>query len=628
MPVKVLIRFVHGLGDCVQFSVVLKHLRRYRPDWEVDVRLGRGKHTALIGLCHRVYHDQERDPVGPYDSVAELGWYENYSGYPDRPNSKITNCLAEVFGLQWDPALACYQVHDDTVARHRASAYLRHIGCTAHGDRHNAVIIHYEGNTSPPKKNLGHWQAQAMCELAIRAGRIPIILDWDGRSPLPDQKKIFKPPTGPDDIWGGFGSGDAATIAALIRSSEAYIGVDSGPGKIASACTGTPSLICWRGHHPVQFHDPAPDTVHLVPEDHLRMAPCGGNSALGEFFAKNYRFRTYAGEHGLVAVAQQWLAEVLGCTELAGGLPVSFVLPNGIGDVLWALTKIKYLAAGRPIDVILAGDPRREIDHRAVPFLRRFPFIRDVSVLDIPILEDKENPTDSRGRYRYVSDGVRGSHHYLMPNRPLEAGRRLEDWLPETPTDWKIMDEFNWATTERGKDLGKGLSPMVAFYLGPEAGHCDEGHNRGWLWEPKHWIELGAAFAERGFQVAVVGAHYDRSFFENYVQKAVAESGQVWADLIGRFEIGETLAFLKEAKCFISYQCGLGVCANYLGINTAMFWRPDGDSAHQDRLVCFAEAMKDAWTRPEWPEKYIGMIYTKVTPASLMEEIDRREWLK
>ncbi len=96
------LRFPHGLGDVVQFSVVLKHLRKYRQDWVVDVRCGRGKHTALIGLCRRVYHDQEPEPVGPYQSVADLGFYENYCRYTDKPNSKVTNCLQEVFGLAYD----------------------------------------------------------------------------------------------------------------------------------------------------------------------------------------------------------------------------------------------------------------------------------------------------------------------------------------------------------------------------------------------------------------------------------------------------------------------------------------------------------------------------------------------
>jgi hypothetical protein len=74
--VKLLIRFGHGLGDVVQASVILKHLAKYRPDWLVTFRCGKGKHTALQGLCHRISHDQEpelRD--ADYDSVVSLGFF-------------------------------------------------------------------------------------------------------------------------------------------------------------------------------------------------------------------------------------------------------------------------------------------------------------------------------------------------------------------------------------------------------------------------------------------------------------------------------------------------------------------------------------------------------------------------
>src|SRR6516162_7942415 len=108
---KILLRFPHGLGDAVQLTVVLKHLARYRPEWQVDVYCGRGKHSALRGLCRHVYHDQEpQPPACEYDTVADVGWYENYSRFTDRPNSKITNCLHEVFGLGWDESLARYEV--------------------------------------------------------------------------------------------------------------------------------------------------------------------------------------------------------------------------------------------------------------------------------------------------------------------------------------------------------------------------------------------------------------------------------------------------------------------------------------------------------------------------------------
>src|SRR4029077_6754272 len=151
------------------------------------------------------------------------------------------------------------------------------------------------------------------------------------------------------------------------------------------------------------------------------------------------------------------------------------------------------------------------------------------------------------------------------------------------------------------------------------AGHTDEGHNRGWLWEPKHWAELGRAFREEhGLNVAVVGADYDRSFWEKYVKPGIEKDGMLWHDLIGRLEIGETLALLKESKCLVSYQSGLVMTTHYLGGNVVSWWRPAGNSCHPKRLLSFDERMTTAWVRPGWEGRYIGAIYGRETVGDLL----------
>jgi hypothetical protein len=631
MTVNILLKFPHGLGDCTQFGVVLKHLRRHRPDWNVDVLCGRGKHTALVGLCRRVYHDQEEAPGGPYDQKIDIGWYENYSRYPDRPNTKITNCLREVFGLDYDADLGRYRVDVTDAARHRVEKYLyaHNIRALPSG-KYPIVLIHYEGNTSTWKKNLSHWQVEPLVKLIQECGRVPIILDWDRRSPLPDQKTILCPGVSLDDIWGGFGSGDAATIAAFISLSEAFVGIDSGPGKVASS-TSTPTLICWRGHHPIQFHDPAENTLHLVPEEHYRLPPIGEDGReMIAYFHEHYQFATYRGEHGLVSEALDWLGRILGREKPGRQLSrIAFAMPNGIGDCAWALTKIQNIAQGRPIDIALTScDPKLEIERRAVPFLKRFSFIRDVTVLDLPLLVSEQEPTDTRGRWRYLSDGMHGGYHYLVPNGPLEAGRRLETWLPQVPVDWDFMSHFDWTGTERGSHMGKGLAPFVAVYLGAEVrGHTDEGHNWKWLWQPDDWVKLTGMLIERGMKIVLIGANYDRSFWERYVKEKVEAAGQFWHDSIGQLEIGETLALLGEAKCLIAYQSGLGIVHHYLGGKGAMWWRPEGDSQNPKHLVTFSEAMKDAWIRPGWEDNWMGLVYKREAPEDIVAEIDKRGWL-
>jgi FkbM family methyltransferase len=311
---NVLVRLCHGLGDVIQLTVVLQHLRRYRPEWTIDVQTLRGKHTAVKGLCRNVYHDQEPGPrKRNYQSLFDLPWYECYSVYSDSPSTKACNCLREIFGLKPDLELCRYSIQIAEEDRFVTADYLKSVGSKrlASG-RFNSVVLHYQGNTSPEKKNLDHLTASAACLEAIDCGFVPIVLDWDRRSPLPDQAIIFCPRTGAGDIWGEFGSGDAARITALIQQSSLFVGIDSGPAKAAAATT-TPSICVWTGHHPIQFHDMS-DTLHLVPEDH-RQIPPSQNQIAADFFERHYRFQTYGREALAATLCQAIRSTLIGKQE-------------------------------------------------------------------------------------------------------------------------------------------------------------------------------------------------------------------------------------------------------------------------------------------------------------------------
>ncbi len=268
MP-RVLIEFPHGLGDAVQLSIVLRHLAAARPDWSIDVHCRRGKETALAHLVRTVYCDDDpRPPHAAYDAVHDLGWWEGERLYgPGVAASKAVRCLADDFGLPVQPQLCRYSIEPTAQAIGKARDWLaRHCGAPGPTGRYPAFVLHYEGNTACERKNLTHETARLLCDWALAAGLAPVVLDWDSRSPLPDDRRIFCPRPGPGDIWGEFGSGDAGVLAALIEASTLFCGVDSGPLHVAAA-TSTPAVAVWTGHNPLQFFDPAPNVLHVLPSN-------------------------------------------------------------------------------------------------------------------------------------------------------------------------------------------------------------------------------------------------------------------------------------------------------------------------------------------------------------------------
>ena len=182
----------------------------------------------------------------------------------------------------------CFSTKSATATAQKALAqrYLAGVcpGGPAADGRFPAVLIHYQGNTSGDRKDLPHDLVRDVCEVVLHCGAVPVILDWDRRSPLVDGKKIHNPGA-EHELWHGTGTGDAESLAALIDASRLLIGVDSGPLHVAGA-TDTPTIGVWTQHHPVHFFDLADNVLHLVPGDHekLRVGP-----QAVEYFRTAYR---------------------------------------------------------------------------------------------------------------------------------------------------------------------------------------------------------------------------------------------------------------------------------------------------------------------------------------------------
>ena len=267
----------YGLGDAISMSSVLRHIRKYRPDWQVDFQAEKGREVVARGLCTNFFRYGQPYPTPHYDAEVQLIMYETFAGWTDRPNTRAASCLHERFGMAWDAECGRYQVNVSANVADWARTYVGR----------GYVAIHYEGVTAKDKKDLTPQQAQSIIKEIGRQGRKHYVL-------------------GPRSLFGL--AHDAEANTAVIAQCEAFVGIDSGPAKCASA-TETPSLVIWTGHHPAFYHDPAPNTTHLVPRGYHDLAPVCGNKAVVEWFEKHYNVIEYESDPTPQVAA--WLRQVL-----------------------------------------------------------------------------------------------------------------------------------------------------------------------------------------------------------------------------------------------------------------------------------------------------------------------------
>lgn len=324
---------------------------------------------------------------------------------------------------------------------------------------------------------------------------------------------------------------------------------------------------------------------------------------------------------------------------------MKFLLPQGIGDSVWALHKIQSvrdkLAPGDPIEVYLTCSKRDMLQDRALDFLRRFDFLSRVDMrTNYGLLHNDGTdrpPFTPGGYWDYIEDGwyeFKGEKYcVLIPNAPLERGIRLEQWLPQYDIDWNIFRHFRISLQEQayGKMVRSKIGPYAVFYPGPIEGNTTGGHNRNMLWKPAEWIELGERIhRELGLSIVVVGAEYDRDFYTHMLVPRLNGASSHWIDLIGRTSIGELFATTSNAKFVISYQAGVGIVSTYLNTPTAIWWRPRGDSISQAGFLSFETEMASAWVPPDKLTSgvHLPLVYGREKVDDIMGEITSRGWCK
>ncbi len=99
-----LLKFPHGLGDAVQLTTVLQHLRRHHPDWNINVAALVGKHSAFHGLCRQVYVLDREPPRGATTASSTWNGTSAIAASPTAPAPRPSAACRESFASRRGPS--------------------------------------------------------------------------------------------------------------------------------------------------------------------------------------------------------------------------------------------------------------------------------------------------------------------------------------------------------------------------------------------------------------------------------------------------------------------------------------------------------------------------------------------
>lgn len=291
------------------------------------------------------------------------------------------------------------------------------------------------------------------------------------------------------------------------------------------------------------------------------------------------------------------------------------------------------------MEVYLAVGAHSIPEERAVEFIKRFDFVQKCEAKVAKIVPEGSPLVRPNGLPIYLDDMLHlpsiGIDCTLMPNTHVDAGKRLEVWLPDFDIDWGVASHFQFKELEQQN--AEGLleeGPYCVFYMGPDAGNSagGAGWNRGPLWHPIDWVTLGRRiYKELGLRIVVVGSNWDINYWLYRISPLLDESevDTSWCSMIGATGIGDVFAVIQKARFTVSYASGLGIFSSYLKTPTVMFYREKGDSINPSLYISPEPDAATAWVDPKTlaEGKYIGQFYSKdCTGDSLFEEIQRRGW--
>lgn len=235
----------------------------------------------------------------------------------------------------------------------------------------------------------------------------------------------------------------------------------------------------------------------------------------------------------------------------------------GIGDSIWLFMKL--LSTGEKFNFhIPDGEPQR-----GKQIFDLVPSICSKCTYTSGISYKKVNRLNAQRKIKHFA-GIGGQEFYLSANEHLEKGRRIEDFLPDLETNYRIhydtsgddrLRAYNLILSQEGNKIGIYCSSYAT--------------SKNWgAWQAPQWFELISLiykhFPHNRF--VIIGAEWDRDLATNLM--GLLDCSRIpYINTVGQ-KLPVVIEILKKLNYFIGFPSGLSILNETLGKDGLMFYSP------------------------------------------------------
>jgi hypothetical protein len=265
----------------------------------------------------------------------------------------------------------------------------------------------------------------------------------------------------------------------------------------------------------------------------------------------------------------------------------NLVLPSGIGDCSWAVSALWSVR-----DQIARWDVLEGWPMRTTPYLELMGFDTAYVPLTYPMILGFESDhgigRDSKDRTWEKISNLQVANLLLEPNKWLEAGERLEKWLPDLPC------EFHYPLTVSAKDRDRAERTVAREMArhpmehGPVVGISCASYRGAEAWKTwgiGEWKDMLRRIMSIGWRPLLLGGHWDDLTY------AVAFDLEL-PDIVGKTNVPQMVHVMGMLDAYIGYSSGMNVIRTVLDKPAMALW-PD-----------FQNELRDSWAPPEMLESH------------------------